>query len=515
MHELTQQYLGETRPANQSGNSDIFPRKRKLTRRAARGAVNLIAAGAVGGLGVLASGGSTIHTEGLGADVQIEPVFSADFSGGTTLDSSLGQIVAPTHIGPFGIDIRVSNISPEQVLQGIQDPGESNSLRQRLNQDLETLTEAATDEVKKDVALFVLFGAGGWAVSDSIGRRRSRKDYSRSFVAGLSAAAVAAAAIGGTAWRTADGDAFNKATFSGGIAFAQEQVGLLDSYDLHDEQVAAVVGKFMRLTETLQNLTSGETEDTGTQIMVISDIHSRNVYPLLHAILEANPSVDAVLDAGDLTEWGQVFENGEWRQINEGIASLEIPYFFVKGNHDSEQTVQQLGTVPNVIVLDGQVETFNGIRIIGVPHPDFTPDDMFNSHQHDRSLFIDELRRDFAEVVEREKPDIAVIHDPEALPEDLEGTRIVISGHTHVPEPVVEQLDSGTVSFNQGSTGGAFLRVMDNEAELPQTVSIVHFDAEGRPKSSTDLIITSFDGLQVERNENQITCEGSCLDNTN
>ena len=44
--------------------------------------------------------------------------------------------------------------------------------------------------------------------------------------------------------------------------------------------------------------------------------------------------VDAVLDTGDITDWGSEPEN----RLITSVGTLDVPYVYIRGNHDSAAT---------------------------------------------------------------------------------------------------------------------------------------------------------------------------------
>src|SRR5262249_57916802 len=79
---------------------------------------------------------------------------------------------------------------------------------------------------------------------------------------------------------------------------------------------------------------------------------------------------DMVIDTGDITDWGSEPE----ASYVAAIGRLNVPYVFVRGNHDSRQTQAAVGRQPNAIVLDDEVRTVDGLTIAGIGDPRFTPD---------------------------------------------------------------------------------------------------------------------------------------------
>ncbi|KKM10241.1 hypothetical protein SY88_14315 [Clostridiales bacterium PH28_bin88] len=57
--------------------------------------------------------------------------------------------------------------------------------------------------------------------------------------------------------------------------------------------------------------------------------------------------VDAIVDTGDLTDYGTPLE----ALLVKRLGSIAVPYLFVPGNHDSPAVIQELEQLPNVKVL--------------------------------------------------------------------------------------------------------------------------------------------------------------------
>jgi len=184
-------------------------------------------------------------------------------------------------------------------------------------------------------------------------------------------------------------------------------------------------------------------------------------------------AVDAVLDTGDITDWGSSPEN---RLINS-VGTLGVPYVYIRGNHDSAATAALIAAQPNATVLAGTAVTVAGIGIVGVADPRFTPDKTTGDDVTDEEVLV-QTGVTLAEVAESlpTRPSIALVHDPrQAGP--LDGVvPVVLAGHTH--ERKVTELEKGTLLMVQGSTGGAGLRGLQGEYPEPLTCTVLYLDRE-------------------------------------
>jgi predicted phosphodiesterase len=181
--------------------------------------------------------------------------------------------------------------------------------------------------------------------------------------------------------------------------------------------------------------------------------------------------VDAVLDTGDITDWGSQPEN----QLITSVGTFGVPYVYIRGNHDSATTADLIAAQPGTTVLDDSAVTVAGIQVIGTPDPRFTPDKTTGDDDAGEEVLVDsgEQLADVAGTLDP-PPAIAMVHDPgQAAP--LDGiVPLVLAGHTHERE--VSQLENGTLLMVQGSTGGAGLRALEGEYPEPLTCTVLYVD---------------------------------------
>jgi DNA repair exonuclease SbcCD nuclease subunit len=183
--------------------------------------------------------------------------------------------------------------------------------------------------------------------------------------------------------------------------------------------------------------------------------------------------VDAVLDTGDITDWGSPPEN----QLISTVGELGVPYVYIRGNHDSSVTARLIAAQPNAVVLDDSAVEVAGLTVVGTPDPRFTPDKSTGDDDAGDDVLV-ESGEELAQFVETldAPPAIALVHDPkQAAP--LDGAvPVVLAGHTH--ERAVSALEDGTLLMVQGSTGGAGLRALQGEYPEPLTCTVLYLDGE-------------------------------------
>jgi predicted phosphodiesterase len=216
-------------------------------------------------------------------------------------------------------------------------------------------------------------------------------------------------------------------------------------------------------------------------------------------------AVDVVADTGDLTDFGTEPET----VLTSQIGALDVPYVYVRGNHDSRTTQAAVAAQPNAIVLDGDAATVAGLRFWGIGDPRYTPDksQQLVGSEQDAALAFAPTVANRLEADEPPAVDVAMVHD-ERMASDLGGeVPLVLAGHTHKARqgtiapregddtasepsstapgdagdgssPPTTVPDDGTLLLVEGSTGGGGLRALQGERPLPLTASVLYFDRE-------------------------------------
>ncbi len=107
-----------------------------------------------------------------------------------------------------------------------------------------------------------------------------------------------------------------------------------------------------------------------TRILHVSDLHlNPSSWGLIRTVVQTF-DIDAVVDTGDMVDWGS---NAETNYVT-AIPSVGVPYIYVRGNHDSALIQSAVARQRNAIVLDDAVTTIDGLTIAGIGDPEFTPD---------------------------------------------------------------------------------------------------------------------------------------------
>ncbi|NEM08602.1 metallophosphoesterase [Geodermatophilus normandii] len=383
--------------------------------------------------------------------------------GGATVEvPPLGALAVDAYDGPLGLDVQLRRVDEARIQALVSDPAQLDSIVDRVSADLQ-------DAVVRLAWTTGAAAVGGAVLASLVTYRRWREPL---VAAGVSVVLLAGTAgLGAATWRP---EALSQPTYTGLlvnatslIGSAEDIVARFSAYRASLEDLVANVGTLYSALSALP--APGGPTDT-VALLHVSDLHLNPAGFDLVAQVADQFDVDAVLDTGDITDWGSEPEN----QVIGSIGALGVPYVYIRGNHDSAVTAGLVAAQPNATVLDDSATTVAGLTVVGARDPRFTPD----KDATDGIESLEESGEDLAEIAE-EQPDppaIAMVHDPEqAAP--LDGVvPLVLAGHTHERE--VETLDDGTLLMVQGSTGGAGLRGLQGEYPEPLTCTVLYLDPD-------------------------------------
>jgi hypothetical protein len=241
------------------------------------------------------------------------------------------------------------------------------------------------------------------------------------------------------------------------------------------QQATPYVTNLLALSQALQEKFVPEdiTRPTAARFLLVSDIHGANQYPVMKQII-ADEKITAVIDSGDLINFGRVSE-AELSGFFTSIATLGVPYIFVRGNHDAssltDQALQQrMATIKNVVLLEPTPHTYteanvNGVVVAGFNDPRFFGDDNKNNSQKQQPA-ADSFNRAYAD---RHRPDIVVSHEPGAVAK-VDSATLRVNGHLHKDELEGNRVGVGT--FTGGGVVSHFLvesgeKAADNGGDQP------------------------------------------------
>ncbi|MEO9139068.1 MAG: metallophosphoesterase [Jatrophihabitans sp.] len=383
--------------------------------------------------------------------------------GGVQISLPLGTAHLQTHRGPLRVNARVVGVDPARADSVLADPA------------LDAVLTAAGKDAKALAAALAARGIaaalGGAAALAALTWRRPRD------VAGSTGwAAAGLATIGALAAATADKDAWRDPELTGLLSKAplllgdlQQAPGRLTTYR---DQLAELVRTATAVHAAVMRLPEAPPHDA-IRLVHISDVHLSPLGLPLARVLVEQYAADAVIDTGDLVDWGTPAEDA----FADQIAGLGVPYLYVKGNHDSDGTARAVARQRNAVVfgLDSEPAEVVGLRFAGMPDPRFTPDKTTgDDHAHHR---VGEAGAEFAERIRGRAVDIALVHAP-AAGRPLAGlVPLVLAGDIHRRD--VRRYGDTTVLV-QGTSGGSGLRGVQADPPSPLALSVLFIDRLSR-----------------------------------
>lgn len=166
----------------------------------------------------------------------------------------------------------------------------------------------------------------------------------------------------------------------------------------------------------------------------ITDVHLGNfrgeseVKKIVHKIKELNP--DIVFNTGDMFDSKTHFAEG--KDVLTAFRSLNMPHYFVYGNHDEhvgvEEVIKQMRGA-NAKVLLNEIAYFGELQIIGLNN--MLPDrNSFDMHATTDSETIEDILNKLD--IKENYPTIVLHHRPDGVKYMQEnGADLLLAGHTH------------------------------------------------------------------------------------
>lgn len=374
----------------------------------------------------------------------------------------LGKMHLDTHDGPLVLRAELLGLQPEETRELAGEPRRLATVGDQVQDDLRTAVE---DLVVKAI-LWTLTGA---VLLPMVLLRRGRES-----AVGLLMGALLITSVGSTAWMSRNPQALSEPRYEGLLSSAPAVVGnaedVLGRFDAYSTQLAELVENVTTLYGAASQLPV-ESGGATLEVLHVSDIHSNPATWKQITQIVRQFGVEVVVDSGDLTDRGAEAEAVIFSPIQE----LPVPYVYVRGNHDSAETVAQLDAIPNVTILDGVVE-IAGLHFLGSPDPRFTPDVSNRDRVAERQAVEEQGEALREAAAESDVPvDLIVVHDPIAANEVGGSAPLVLSGHAHKRARYL--LEESRI-FVEGSSGAAGLRGLEGDEPMLATMTILHLDAE-------------------------------------
>ena len=445
------------------------------------------------GLGTgMALGARTVTDVGpFHAELRITPSLSGSTA---VMVPPLGSLQFDSHDGPAQLTVQLGSLDQARVQAIIDDPA-----------GIARAGRNAADDVVDGIIRVGFAGLGSAVLGSMALAALVYRNTRRVAWAGGLALVIVGTALGiGAA--TVRYSSVEEPRYEGLLANAPALVGdvqrIADDWERYSQQLQEMVVNVSLLYTTVSTLPAFEPDENMTRVMHVSDLHlNPNAWPVMQTVVEQY-GVDFIIDTGDIVDWG----SGQESAYLEGVGRMEVPYVYIRGNHDSESNTQAaVAEQPNAVVLDNDVTTIDGLTIAGIGDPRFTPDQRTAPHTDDPEVLAQWVVDSGAQLADTvnlrlEPVHLAAVHDPRAAA-PLDGlVDYVLAGHTHERRvgPVVEPPEGeeaaqpappGTLLMVQGSTGGAGLRGLQGEYPEPLSMSVLYFDQEQRLVAYDDITV--------------------------
>ncbi len=443
---------------------------RQSRRRRLLLAVELAGVGLLGAMLAVGVAGTVTREVGpFSADLSLAPALH----GGTEVAvPPLGQLQLDTHDGPVRLEVGINQLRPEAARSIATNPNALRGLGAEVNDDL----RAGVRDLLLRTALVTVVGAA--ALGLLVFRRL------RHTLAAAASGVAALVVIGAVTALTADSRSLAEPRFTGLLASAPGAVGdvrdILASVDAYGVQLGRLVVNVTDLYRVTSGLQTFVPDDGTLRVLHISDLHlNPTSYDVVESVVEQF-RVDVVVDTGDSTDLGTSAE----LPYVDAIGRLEVPYVWIRGNHDSRLVQDAVAQQPNATVLDGpEVVEVAGIGVLGRGDPRFIRDSETRGEAPPEVLEVvgEQLRDAYDDA--QDKPDLVLTHDPATSGPLLGGPPVVLAGHTHERRTETED---GTTLLVQGSTGGAGLRALRGEEPTPVTLTVLYLDREDQSLQAYD-----------------------------
>jgi len=418
-------------------------------------------------VGIAAAAAALVTLGDVRADVgpvQARLSVELSFAGGTEVDvPPVGRLTMGTHTGPLQLRADVRNVDVEAVTAMIRD-----------GDPLPTVETMSADVRAGVVRLAVRSAVVGLLAAALAGALVFRRPGA--VLVSTTAAAGALALSGGVAVATFSSQALEEPQYEGLLAQAPALVGEVSraagAVDAYGARLAELTGNVSQLYGALGSLPEVPGPDT-TTVLWVSDVHNNPAAYGVMGELVDQFGVEAIVDTGDSTDIGSATEN----VLLDDIEDLDVPYLWVRGNHDSATTQRYMAGLDNVTVLDGpEVTEVAGVRWAGIGDPRYTPVKRIAEPSEVGRLELRAAGRRLATGLREggEAVDVVLVHESPMAEPLLGQVPLVLDGHVHERR---EQRVDGTLELTLGSSGGAGLRTYDGGGDpLPLAMTILHLD---------------------------------------
>lgn len=412
-----------------------------------------------------------------------------------------GSVQADTHLAPIAFRATLEGVDVPELGALIERGGYLGGSA-GLEAALAPLEQQAVSVAVRFVAQLIAVSLIGGLAGVVLLRRRTRTQVARAGLGGLATTVLLLA----PAVLTYNVGAFNAPRYQGALEYAPTLIGDvrtgIDRLETLREEMARISENLHRAYEAI-GATQPAIDDGTIRFLHISDVHLNPAAYDLATELAEQFGVAAVIDTGDMGTWGFPFE----QQVPSRVADFEVPYLFVRGNHDNGAMAEAVAAVPNARVLDEQVAEVAGIRFYGVADPTFSPGQGHRVEEFDELKIRRSTRIRDRLLAQTPPADVLLVHDARLARYTAGTVPTVLSGHYH---RFISETANGTRFLATGSVGGAGPDGLRAEDSVPYQAEVLYFNpATQRPVAVDHITVHSLaSSFTVER---ELLAEGDIL----
>ena len=414
------------------------------------------------GIGIFVAGSTPVEIGPFRTTMSVQPSTVSE----SEIDiPPLGSLIFDSHSGPLRMEVRLDTLDQARTQELVTDP-----------HGVEHATASVPDDVIGGVINTVLAALAGAVLAGLVVGGLVFRTMRRTALCGVLAMVVTVAGVA-VAAATVRPQSITEPRYEGLLTNAPAVIGdaqnIADRYQKYRQQLQKFIVNMSQFYTIARNLPSFEPDPDTIRVLHVSDLHlNPAAWDVIESVVKQF-QIDLVIDTGDMSDWGS---KQEADFISDGLARIPVPYVYIRGNHDSQETAAEIAKHSNAIVLDNEVTEVAGLRIGGIGDPRFTPDKTSApSDLREEQVMLNNGTELAETIVADGGADVALVHDPIAAGPLAPVVPLVLSGHKH--QRLVSELDDDTLSMTQGSTGGAGLRGLDSGTPVPLEMSVLYFDS--------------------------------------
>jgi len=367
-----------------------------------------------------------------------------------------GEVTAYTHNTPLSLVVGLDRIHGESVQSIIDD-------ETKLSDLIESMKNKAQEGVRAFIVKILALSALGGVIGATMGRRLNLKALAGGAVIGVAFATI----VGVYTFSQFDASAFNRPSYSGLINYAPDIVSAIEKSVRNGKDLRQYVREMVANLSSLYIEMDQYGEKDGNErkrILHVSDIHNNPLSGDFIKVLVKGLSPDLILNTGDMTDMGSEIE----LRLTDSLKNINLPHFYVSGNHDSEQVTNTLKNDFGIYVLNDEAVKAGGLLIMGYGDPKGRKSFDADATTEEIDSLVERIRNRISKM--KKTPDVLMVHNPDVAEKLAGQVPLIISGHSH---RISSKMKDGTIIVVAGTTGAAGLRYMDSENRPSYSAALI------------------------------------------